>query len=240
MAFGSKKTGCLVIVLALAWPAAALDFPARHRHWRGGCAGVLTLDADGAGFRQAPAKKKAHAWRWKWEDIQQLELGDDRRVRILSYKDRALALGRDQAYEFVLQGSPDLAAAREWLGRLMDGRFIARLAAPGERLLWELPVKRIRRNAGPQGVLRVYEDRVVFAAGKAGESRTWRDSDIDMISSAGPFELSIVTFERGGRFDFQTRQRLDAARYEALWLRLESLRGLRLLQESNQEKETAQ
>ncbi|MCX7602689.1 MAG: hypothetical protein N2036_01295 [Bryobacteraceae bacterium] len=240
MARGSEKTGFLLIVLAMAGgPAAALDFPARHGHWRGGCAGILSMTADGVSFRQVGAKKEPHAWSWSWDDIQQLELGDDRRVRVLSYRDRALALGRDHAFEFRLDGAPDLLPAYELLSRVMDERLVARLAAAGARLEWEAPVKRLRGRGGVQGVLRVYTDRVVFAAAKAGESRTWRDEDIELVSMDGPFAISFVTHEKGGRFDFQARRRLEPARYEDLWLRLESRRGLRLLSEkkNNQEAE---
>jgi hypothetical protein len=240
MARGSEKTGLAVIVLAWsAGTAFALDFPARHDHWRGGCAGILSVTPEGVAFRQVGAKKKAHAWQWGWDDIQQLELGDDRRVRVLTYKDRTLALGRDRAFEFHLDGAPDLSAAYELLSRVMDGRLVARMAVAGGRLNWEIPVKRRRGTGGVEGRLRIYEDRLVFEAARQGESRTWRDSDIELISADGPFSLSVSTFERGGRFEFQLRRRLEAAEFEALWLRLESRRGLRLLSETPIPEEAA-
>lgn len=220
------------MLLALAArEAAALDFPARHGHWRGGCAGILSLTADGVGFRQVGAGKKPHAWRWAWDDIQQLEIGDDRRVRVLTYQDRALALGRDRSFEFRLDGAPDLLPAWELLSRVMDARLVARMAVPGARLEWEIPVKRRRGTGGVRGVLRVYGDRIVFAADGPGESRTWRDSDIELLSADGPFLLSLTTFEPGGRFDFQLRRGLERDKFEALWLRLEAGKGLRLLDE---------
>lgn len=237
MALGSEKTGLCLIVLALAAaPAAALDFPARHRHWRGGCAGILSLEADGVAFRQVGARKKPHVWRWSWKDIQRLELGDDRRVLVRTYRDSRLRLGRDMVYEFHLDGSPDLRTAWELLRTVTDARFVARMAMPGEPLEWELPAKRLRRTGGVEGVLRVYPDRLVFAAVKPGESRTWRDSDIALLSSSGPFHLSLTTEAGGETCEFQLRQSLSPERYERLWLRLESRRGLNLLSER---KETA-
>ena len=125
----------------------------------------------------------------------------------------------------------DLAPAYELLSRVMDQRLVARMNVPGQRLQWEIPVKRLRRNGGVIGRLRVYEDRIVFAASASGQSRTWRDSDIELVSSDSPFRLLLVTHEKNGRFDFQLRHRLEPPRYEALWLRLESGRGLRLLNE---------
>ncbi len=240
MALGSQKTGLGVIVLALAGAAqaAAADFPARHRHWLGGCAGILTLDADGAAFRQVRARegRRPHAWRWTWDDIQRLELGDDRRVRLRTYIDRRLRLGRDEAHEFVLDGTPDLVPVYELMRTAADARLAARLAAPGGRLEWELPARRLRGTGGARGVLRFYDDRIVFAADKPGDSRTWRDADIALVSSSGPLHLSLAS-ETGEVFEFQLRRSLRPEQYERLWLRLEARRGLKLLNE--EEKETA-
>lgn len=237
MAFGSQKTGLSVIVLVLlALPAAAIDLPARHNHWRGGCAGILTLDAGGAGFRQIGAEKQPHQWRWNWDDIQRLEIGDDRRVRVRTYRDSRARLGRDLEYRFLLDGSPDLAPVFELLRTVADARVVARLAAPGAKLEWELPAKRIRKTGGALGVLRVFEDRVVFAAEKPGESRTWLDPDIAVLSSSGPLHLSVTAAAGGESYEFQLRRSLSPERYERLWLRLEAPRGLRLLHER---KETA-
>jgi len=237
MACGSEKTNFSLIVLALAWAAAApaAEFPARHAHWRGGCAGILTLDADGARFRQIGAKKQPHEWRWGWDEIQRLEIGDDRRVRVRTYRDSRARLGQDVQYEFLLDGAPDLAPVYELLRTAADARLTARLAAPGTKLEWEIPVKRLRKTGGALGVLRVYEDRVVFAAERPGESRTWRDSDIRLLASSGPFALSLEAEGSGERCEFQLRRSLQPERFERLWLRLEAPRGLNLLNE----KETA-
>lgn len=236
MALGSKKTGFGLIVLALlAVPVPAADFPARHGHWRGGCAGILTLDADGASFRQVGAKKKPHEWRWQWDSIQRLEIGDNRRVRVVTYRDSRLYLGRDVEYDFLLDGAPDLGPVYELLRTAAGSRLLARLAAPGAKLEWELPAKRIRKTGGAQGVLRVYEDRVMFAAEKPGESRSWSDSDIALLSSSGPLHLAVTPAGEEESYEFQLRRSLAPERYERLWLRLESARGLKLL---NERKET--
>ncbi len=234
MALGSKKTGFGLIVLALlAAPTAAADFPARHNHWRGGCAGILTLDADGAGFRQIGTRKQPHEWRWKWDDIQRLEIGDDRRVRVRTYRDSRRMLGKDVEYEFLLDGAPDLAPVYEVL-RTADARLVARLAAPGAKLEWELPAKRLRKTGGALGVLRVYEDRIVFAAEKPGESRTWPVSGKALLSSSGPMHLAVTAAGEEETCEFQLRRSLAPERYERLWLRLEALRGLKLLNEGKE------
>lgn len=238
MALRSEKTGLCIIVLALAAvPARALEFPARHNHWRGGCAGILTLDSSGVAFRQIGARKQPHVWNWPWQDIQRLEIGDDRRVLVRTYRDSRLRFGRDVAFEFRLDGSPDLRTAWELMRTVADARFTARMAMPGETLEWELPAKRLRRTGGVEGVLRVYPDRIVFASPRSGESRTWRDSDIALLSSSGQFHLSLAPESGAETFEFQLRQSLSPERYEKLWLRLEARRGLNLLSDPSNSKE---
>jgi hypothetical protein len=58
-------------------------------------------------------------------------------------------------------------------------------------------------------------------------------TDIDNVSSSGPFDLTITTFERaklsyGDRkaFNFQLKQRIDERQYEALWRRLNQSKQL--------------
>ena len=70
-------------------------------------------------------------------------------------------------------------------------------------------------------------DRIVFASGRPDDSRTWRISDLENISSSGPFELTIVTFERarldyGGRkqFNFRLKEALSEDKYNELWLEI--------------------
>ena len=68
-------------------------------------------------------------------------------------------------------------------------------------------------------------------------SRTWRYSDIDNISSSGPFQLTITTFEREGNgdrkaFNFALKERISEATYNAIWLQIQQKNGK--LQAENQ------
>jgi hypothetical protein len=58
-------------------------------------------------------------------------------------------------------------------------------------------------------------------------SRTWQWADLENVSSAGPYELTLTTFERsrihyGGRrdFSFQLREPITAAQVDQLWRRV--------------------
>jgi hypothetical protein len=234
MARIEARTLCL-IALALT-PALARDFefPARHDHWRKGCAGLLRIEADGISFTQVGGKKLAHQHRWAYQDIQQLEVTDGRIVRVLSYRDRRLLLGKDQPFEFTLDGKPDLMPVYQALRDRLDQRFIARLGDIQGQPLWQIEVKRLGAIRGTEGTLAVFADRVVYHTKTTAQSRTWRDADLVNISSAGPFQLTVTTLEKRGVFDFQLKQPLNAANYDSLWLRLNKPRGLALISDKKE------
>jgi hypothetical protein len=84
--------------------------------------------------------------------------------------------------------------------------------------------------------LQVGESQIVYKSAAKGESRVWRYEDIENISTAGPFQLSITTFERARShygnlkgFNFQLKQTLSDARFNDLWLRLNRSKGLNVL-----------
>ena len=85
-------------------------------------------------------------------------------------------------------------------------------------------------------MLRVGIDAIVYSSEKRDESRTWRYEDIDNISSSGPFQLTVTTFERARThygnlkgFNFELKQRLEEEHFNDLWLRLNQSKGLKIL-----------
>ena len=216
----------LIAALALAPALAqALDFPARHEHLRKYCAGTLSITEQGVSYREEEKKgnKHPHAWTWGWDEIQQLELAPDR-VRVLTYQDSRWKLGAGREYVFRGKG---FDSAYAMLSRRLDQRFVAELDAGDADALWQLPVKHLTRFGGSEGTLIVGRDRIVFKSARRDDSRTWRYQDIESISTSGPFQLTLTTFERarahyGDRkdFNFQLRQPLEEARYNDLWRRL--------------------
>lgn len=221
MAIGKTAGG---LILAGVLSASAAQFAMRHEHWRGGCTGMMTADDRGVRF----AGPKGHSWDWKYEDIQQVILEPDR-IRILTYKDRNLRLGADASYEFAGKVPADTLYAL-WKNR-MDQRFVAALPQPAAGG-FSIPVKHLGRIQGSEGTLTFGEDVIVYATPAPGDSRTWRYQDIDNISSSGPFQLSVTTFERarshyGDRrgFNFQLKQPITEASYNQIWLQIETKNG---------------
>jgi hypothetical protein len=109
-------------------------------------------------------------------------------------------------------------------------------AAPG----WSLPVKHLGginlklklRTTSTEGTLAFGPDKITYSTAARDDSRTWRYSDIDSISSSGPFQLTITTFEQAKShyldrkgFNFQLKQSITEARYNELWLQIERKNG---------------
>ena len=222
MAIG-KTAGCLILAGAM-WASAA-QFTVRHKHLNGSCTGVLTVDEDGVRF----AGPKGHAWTWKYPEIQELKLGR-REILVVSYHDDLLRLGADRTYRF--DGEIPARQLYDLMKDRMDQRLVAAISDQPAGPEWSIPVKRLGSLRGSQGLLAFGPDSVVFSTDAAGQSRTWRYADIDSISSSGPFQLTVTTFERarshyGDRkgFNFQLKQPITEARYNAIWLEIERKNG---------------
>lgn len=205
MAFASKKATRLmlmaVLLAATALPA-EIRFEARYKKRPG----TITVDDRSISFQGA----KKDSWRWSYPDIDELKLGE-----------HSILVTAGRTYEF--RGDIPATLYDWWKDRL-DQRFVAELADRAVQPEWRIGVKHRIRRTSADGTLEFGRDRIVFASGRPDDSRTWRFSDIENISSSGPFELTIVTFERarfdyGDRkqFNFRLKEALSEDRYNELW-----------------------
>ena len=225
--------------------AAELRFDVRHDRALKDHPGILIIDDTGIAYQQRPTEKqqkkppkkppKLEKVRFEYQDIQELWLSADKLV-LVTYKDRPRFLGIDKEYEFFVVGDRSFAEAYPMLKSRLDQRFVAALADPQPEALWEIPVKLLGTLQGSEGVLQVGPDRIVYKTDRKGHARTWRYQDIENISTSGPFELTLTTYERAKThygslkgFTFQLKQRLDEKRYQLLWKRLNKEKGLQFL-----------
>jgi len=208
MAFGKAAAAGVVLAIQLG----AAEFAMRHEHLRKGCEGTMTIDDAGLRF----AGKKGHAWTWKYGDIQRLTLLPGG-LNILTYKDSKLRLGADVEFRFTGKLPAD-ELFREWSAKL-DQRFVAgdAFGLSGERIA----AKHLGTIQGSQGALIFAEDAIAWESSRDG--RRWRYRDIRNISSSGPFQLTITTFEK--QFDFQLKEALSETRYNRIWLDFERKNG---------------
>ena len=148
----------------------------------------------------------------------------------------AIFAQQDREYEFGLVSDKTFEDAYLFLKGRLDQRFVAEIPDHVSNVLWEIPVKHLLRFGGDEGTLQVAEDEIVYKSAKSSESRTWRYRDIENVSTSGPFQLTITTFERAKThygnlkgFNFELKQPLEEAHYNDLWLRLNQSKGLKIL-----------
>ena len=244
-----KRTLALLTGLLFAAPACLaqqeLQFEVWHGHSRpphikrAGNLGALTISDSGVSFvetyKDGKKPKHPHIWHWDYQDIQQLKLSP-KALTVLTYKDNKWKLGADREYDFDLPSDRTFEDAYPMLKVRLDQRFVAAITTRPAEVLWEIPVKHLLRLGGDAGVLQVGAGELVYRSDEKGASRTWRYEDIDNISSSGPFQLTVTTFERAKMdygslkgFNFELKQRLDETRYNDLWLRLNQSKGLKVL-----------
>jgi hypothetical protein len=243
-----KRTGALLVSLILLAPvsfAQDLKYDVWHGHPRpphikkAGNMGELTITDAGVSFEETykngKKPKHPHAWHWDYQDIQQLKIAP-KSLTVLTYKDNKWKLGADREYRFDLVADRTFEDAWQLLKGRLDQRLVAAMPDHLSTTLWQIPVKHLRRVRGDEGVLQVGPDTIVYQSTDKAESRTWRYEDIENVSSSGPFDLTITTFERAKThygslkgFNFELKQRLEEARYNELWLRLNQSKGLQIL-----------
>jgi hypothetical protein len=230
MALRSEAQIGALVMVGLCAPLLAADAPyeVRHRHLHGGTTGVLRVADDAISFQEA-GKHKDHSREWRFAEIQQLTLSD-RTLRVLTYEDDAVKFGRDR--RFVFDQLPEGMAAQLFplFSRRFDQRFVAALAESAGAAEWRVAARLLRNTGGSQGEIAVSADRVVYRTAAPEQSRTWRITDIDNVSSGSPFDLTITTFEAAGRdFRFQLKRALTEGEYNTLWRAVNQSKGLRIL-----------
>jgi hypothetical protein len=244
-----KRTFALLSGIVLWAPAIFAQTEFRYEAWHGhsrpphirasGNPGALFITSSGILFEErypgGKRPKHPHRWFWDYRDIQQLKIAP-RSLTVLTYTNDKWKLGADRQYRFELVSEKTFQEAYAFLKQRLDQRFVAAIAERPAAVLWEMPVEHLLRFGGDEGVLRVGTDALVFSSERAGESRTWRYEDIENISSSGPFQLTVTTFERAAAhygnlkgFNFALKERLEEARYNDLWLRLNRAKGLKII-----------
>lgn len=210
MAISNKIAGLML----LAGQAAGLSaFPVEHRHLNGNCAGDLEVSATGVAY----TGPKEHAWHWDLEDIRELKIAPDH-VYVLSYHG---------SYDF--RGKVPVDRLYRLLKDVMDQRLVIESGQAAGPSYWTVPVK---RRGGADGSLTFGSEAIVYSSDKPDESRTWRYKDIDNISTSGPLQFTITTFERAlanytdrKDFSFELKQPITESKYNELWLLVEKENG---------------
>ncbi len=225
-------------------PTPLFTYQVAHDHRIGRNTGELLLTADGFEYRGTGQDEAGHSQNWRDEDLKPIAI-KPREIRLTAYEaaryplvpkqvpyskgGKELRLGSEREHVFQLtegEITPEVVS-------LLWARFPRPLASsvmPAEStaggvLLFEIPVFHRQRPGGASGLLRVYEQYVVFAAEKAEAARFWRYTDIRDIGRLGRYGLEIATYEKqfaadGKSYIFDLKRPLAEAAYEKLWARV--------------------
>jgi hypothetical protein len=237
------KNLCWSLLAALVTATAAAQNPATknnrpglatyqvaHDHALGTGEGELRITDTGIEFKGEGKDEDRHSRTWRDDDIKRFELKQNE-LRIVVYEASRIPLiprkapftdgktipsGTERAYVFKLcEGEITPEVVRVLLARF--NRPVATSVIPQEeaadKLLFEIPVFHRHRAGGRSGVLRVYEQHVVFTAEDTSDSRFWRYADIRDIGNLGRYQFGVD----GKSYVFDLKRPLTEAEYESLW-----------------------
>ena len=201
----------------------------RHDHLRKSGSGTLEVTSAGVSWTE-PSEPK-HNRTWVWRDIQQLTLSADS-IRILTYEDKKWHAWRDE--EYVLKGLPEGFAkgVADLLRENLQGKFVSAIARDVGDAAWSIPVKLRHGLGGSEGELIFAPNALVYKSLERDQSRTWPIQQIEMISSSGPYELTVLPHEHDGwtrgrkEFRFQLKRPIENKEYQQLWISVQNANGL--------------
>lgn len=203
--------------------AQSFELPVEREHTMRDCRGTLVISTDRIEYR-TDHKQDARAWRY--DELRQIKIESPAEIKLVSYEDRKLMLGRDRVFKFkLLEGeiSPEISA---FLMERATRPLVTSVAPATEgELRFEVPVKHLHKFGGCLGTLKIYSDRAVYESKEMPQdARYWRYSDIQNFSQSERFRFEIVTFESkfGGpkAYNFQLREELPAEAYDYVWARV--------------------
>jgi hypothetical protein len=223
--------------------AQPITYKVIHDHAIGQGQGELRITGHGIEFKGEGKDEERHSRTWRDEDIKRLAiLRDELRVTVyeaahipilprkVPFTDgKAVRQGTEHDYRFRLRaGEITSEVVRAWLARFnrpVETNVIPNDKAGAGKLLFEIPVFHRHRAGGRAGVLRVYEQYVVFIADDTGASRFWRYADIRDIGKLGRYNFEIATYEgqfgvEGKSYIFDLLRPLTEAEYETFWTKV--------------------
>ena len=177
---------------SLAWRS-----PASLHKTFGKKSGEIVIEEGGVRFQP----REGPAFNWSLLDIQTFSLLPHRLV-IKTYKNRAHHLPGMQQFRFELtQGIPPAVAAE--LARGVARPSQNAVPNPALPSLAEIPVHHRTGTRGTNGLLRFREDGLDYIANSAGDSRSWRWADLQVLSNVSPYNLFVSGYRETYTFDLK-------------------------------------
>lgn len=214
--------------------SALYSYKVAHDHRLGKGIGELRITESGIVYAGASAEEEGHSQAWRDTDVKRLEISktelhitayEAARIPLIPRKvpfsrgGKSVRAGSERTHVFrLLEGeiTPDVVnilLAR--FKRTVTTSVPPEVDAESGRLLFEIPVFHRRRSGGDSGLLRVYEDRVMFAAETGERSYYWRYSDIRDIGRIDRYQFEIATYE--DRYIFDLKRPMTDVEYDLFW-----------------------
>jgi hypothetical protein len=215
-----------ILFSSLTAPAqdSGISLTVRHDHLWGSCNGTLILNEGGLRF-ETDHQKDARTW--AYADIKEFQVGADHFLKLYTYEDRSnWRLGADRVFDFRWSDETISAEQVYEFVRSRSQRPVGASFAPDEagEVRFDLPAKHLGITKGNQGRLLFAAERVAFRSDSEAGSRTWRYGDLESISSAGPYDITLTTYEQqrfhyASRrvYNFQLKEPLPRQGYDSLW-----------------------
>ncbi|HKP35501.1 MAG TPA: hypothetical protein VJT71_01490 [Pyrinomonadaceae bacterium] len=215
-------SACFVLLFALRVNAQEFTYKVEQDRLIGHRDGELIISDKAVEYR---AKRNKESRAWTYTDIRLLEILSPTRVRIWTYKDRKLRLGRDQSLTLkIVEGQIDQKVS-DFLRERIARPFVTSFAEEDQNALAQIPVKHSHRLGGCEGLLRIYPDRLVYESQTGHDSRSWRWTDIRSVGRSDLYRFDVETFEpqlgaSSRSFNFTLKERMADKTYDLIWSRV--------------------
>jgi len=215
-------SACFVLLFALQVSAQEFTYKVQQDRLIGHRDGELIISDKGVEYR---GKKEKESRAWAYTDIRLFAILSPNRVRIWTYKDRKLLLGRDESLTFkIVEGALDRKLS-DFLRDRIQRPFVTSITEEQGMVLAQIPVKHSHRSGGCEGTLKVYADRLVYESLTGHDSRSWRWTDIRGVGRPDIYRFDVETFEpqlgaSSRSFNFVLKEQMPDKTYDLIWSRV--------------------
>ena len=181
--------------------------------------GHLIISEKGIDYRSRNDKDSRSV---SYTDIKLVEILSPTEIRIWTYQNRKLLLGRDESLSFkVIDGELDQKLS-DFLRSRISRAFVTQFTEEEGAPVAQTAVKHLHRFGGCQGILKIFPDRLVYEAADRHDSRSWRWNDIRAVSRPDFDRIEVLTFEPqigapNRSFNFVLKEDLSERVYDLVW-----------------------
>ena len=215
---------CLTVFLGLQVNAREFRYEVEQDRTIGHRDGELIISENRIEYRSRKRANESRRWTYSG-DIKLLEILSPTKIRLWTYKDRKLLLGKDESLTFKLVNGQLDQKLSDFVRERLPRAFVTSFVEEDGTLLATIPIKHSHRFGGCEGLLKVYPDRLIYDSETGHDSRSWRWTDIRSVGRPDVYRLDIETFEpeigaSNRSFNFILKKQMPHRIYDLLWDRI--------------------